>query len=374
VLLQAFLILLASTMAGAAAAEKAAKRRLSMSGRSDEVFEEKIDAVDYQIQQRSMEKMLGAHSQMIQGLEKKEKNVVYVTPYGYSDRSIFEWEYKVLGDTPHFQEAIQSGLITNIDDAQVNKVVITVFQTSKMRGFISSLHNACAAEGLSLNVAGGQAVGVKNVKRVPRLMFETIAHEFDKHGMEYELLKSRLPNSFGNPNFEHAYEVMGQKYVVMKGELTSINMESELKHMLIQVPTQIVVEGMEQEPWDLQELFEKSKEVIDKVEGYPWILCIEQCSEPVEPLQTDPRAAKLMGDPSVGAASASTEDQPMPAGKGNAQKGGKGKGKGKGGKKGFGGGHSSGFGNRNGKKGCKGPMAGKSSKKSGKYAYNWWDH
>eukprot|EP00973_Karenia_brevis_P003394 467327-Karenia_brevis.AAC.1 len=78
----------------AAAAEKAAKRRLSMSGRTDEIFEEKIDAVDYQIQQRSMEKMLGAHSQMIQGLEKKEKNVVYVTPYGYNDRSIFEWEYK----------------------------------------------------------------------------------------------------------------------------------------------------------------------------------------------------------------------------------------------------------------------------------------
>eukprot|EP00973_Karenia_brevis_P033999 4692235-Karenia_brevis.AAC.1 len=253
-------------MAGAAAAEKAAKRRLSMSGRSDEVFEEKIDAVDYQIQQRSMEKMLGAHSQMIQGLEKKEKNVVYVTPYGYSDGSIFEWEYKVLGDTPHFQEAIQSGLITNIDDAQVNKVVITVFQTSKMRGFISSLHNACAAEGLSLNVSGGQAVGAKNVKRVPRLMFETIAHELDKHSIEYELLKSRLPNSFGNPNFEHAYEVMGQKYVIMKGELTPINMDSELKHMLIQMPAQIVVEGMEQEPWDLQELFERSKEVIDKVE------------------------------------------------------------------------------------------------------------
>eukprot|EP00973_Karenia_brevis_P029213 4029204-Karenia_brevis.AAC.1 len=65
----------------AAAEEKAAKRRLSMSGRSEEhaMVEEKIDIVEYQIEQKAVGKLINAHSQMLNGLEKKEKNQVAST-------------------------------------------------------------------------------------------------------------------------------------------------------------------------------------------------------------------------------------------------------------------------------------------------------
>eukprot|EP00973_Karenia_brevis_P031104 4290332-Karenia_brevis.AAC.1 len=71
---------------------------------------------------------------------------------------------------------------------------------------------------------------------------------------------------------------------MIKGELTPVGPDSEMHHMLIQIPAQIVVEGFEEEPWDMSAIFEMATLAANKIEGYPWIICVEQVEDVVGPL------------------------------------------------------------------------------------------
>eukprot|EP00973_Karenia_brevis_P036108 4979308-Karenia_brevis.AAC.1 len=81
-------------------------------------------------------------------------------------------EYAELSKTPAFDEAIVSGQITNVDDIETNRATLTLFKTSKGRTPISQLHQVVKENGWSLNISQGQSVSAKNIKRLPRALYE----------------------------------------------------------------------------------------------------------------------------------------------------------------------------------------------------------
>eukprot|EP00973_Karenia_brevis_P023351 3215382-Karenia_brevis.AAC.1 len=95
------------------------------------------------------------------------------------------------------------------------------------------MHAACGKNNLSLNISAAQGVSSKNVKRLPRAIFEHgICPEWEKLGLPLDVLESRLPNSLQGANFEHSYKVGGQKFVLIQGTLETLD-QGGLTYMLI---------------------------------------------------------------------------------------------------------------------------------------------
>eukprot|EP00973_Karenia_brevis_P012600 1709319-Karenia_brevis.AAC.1 len=62
-------------------------------------------------------------------------------------------------------------------------------------------------------------------------------------------------------------------------------------HMIVSVAQQITVAGHEDDPWILHDMYEAAVQAAEQMEGYPWIIVVEQETEVLTSLKSDPRPA-----------------------------------------------------------------------------------
>ena len=196
---------------------------------------------------------------------------------GNTTQGEFWAAYQELTESEFFDELVKSGELVLVNDKKPMEVTLTLFKASRCHSCMQQIVQIIYDYNLPLRCTHTVPTGKRNLMRTARVAFREYAKEIQ--GDPKVLIKTKFPNSFEDPDWQHVYEDGENKVVLAKGEAGEVN-----NTRIMMVTLAGVAQLKDQTLWSMAERAEAGKKELEEITGYPLHMDIEIAGHNIEPL------------------------------------------------------------------------------------------